>query len=42
MKGYPVDIGYMGYIPGVGYSLFSTELEYIETFMEMIGCNPDF
>lgn len=32
MKGYPTANGYMGYIPNVGYSLFSTELEYIEFY----------
>ena len=32
MKGYIVHSGYMGYIPEVGYTLFSTESEYIEYY----------
>lgn len=29
MKGYPIDCGYMGYIPSKGgYCLFDTEEEY--------------
>ena len=34
MKGYPTQIGYMGYIPNKGYTLFSTETEYIEYIRE--------
>lgn len=34
MKGYPTEIGYMGYIPNKGYSLFSMENEYIEFYKE--------
>jgi hypothetical protein len=34
MKGYPISVGYMGYIPGIGYILFSTETEYKETWEE--------
>ena len=32
MKGYTTSIGYMGYIPNIGYSLFATELEYVEFY----------
>ena len=32
MKGYATQEGYMGYIPGIEYSLFSTETEYIEFY----------
>lgn len=35
MKGYPTQTGYMGYIPGMGYVLFSTEEEYKETWEEI-------
>jgi hypothetical protein len=36
MKGYPIDTGYMGYIPSQNrYILFATESEYIEYIMEM-------
>ena len=35
MKGYPTQTGYMGYIPGNGYSLFSTETEYVEYMREI-------
>lgn len=34
MKGYPIDKGYMGYIPNQGYVLFCTESEYLEYYME--------
>ena len=34
MKGYPIEAGYMGYIPNVGYILFSTENEYVEYYKE--------
>lgn len=34
MKGYVVPDGYMGYIPGCGYSLFSTETDYREFYEE--------
>lgn len=34
MKGYTVNVGYRGYIPGMGYILFSTEKEYEEYFEE--------
>lgn len=37
MKGYNTSIGYMGYIPGSGYSLFATEKEYEEYYEEMYG-----
>ena len=32
MKGYPTQTGYMGYIPGMGYVLFSCEEDYKEYF----------
>lgn len=32
MKGYPTQTGYMGYIPGKGYSLFSSEDDYEEYY----------
>ena len=32
MKGYETQMGYMGYIPGIGYSLFPTETEYVEYY----------
>lgn len=32
LKGYTTSTGYMGYIPNIGYSLFSTETEYIEFY----------
>ena len=35
MKGYPVNDGYKGYIPGRGYMLFATESEYEEYFLEV-------
>ena len=35
MKGYVIDRGYMGYIPGKGYILFSTEEEYCECYREL-------
>ena len=34
MRGYPTQVGYMGYIPNEGYSLFSTEDEYYEFYKE--------
>lgn len=34
MKGYPVDIGYYGYVNGE-YILFATESEYIEFYKEL-------
>lgn len=34
MKGYTVDVGYRGYIPGEGYILFCTEEEYKEYYKE--------
>lgn len=34
MKGYNTETGYMGYIPGDGYSLFSCERDYIEQIEE--------
>ena len=34
MKGYPTQIGYMGYIPGEGYVLFSCERDYMEYYKE--------
>lgn len=34
MKRYPVNAGYMGYIPDVGYRLFSTEEDYKEFYEE--------
>ena len=37
MKGYNTSIGYMGYSPGSGYSLFATEKEYEEYYEEMYG-----
>ena len=37
MKGYPIESGYMGYIPNIGYSLFSTETEYQEYYKEVFG-----
>lgn len=33
MKGYPTDIGFMGYIDG-RYMLFATESEYEEYYIE--------
>lgn len=36
MKGYHVSTGYMGYIPGKGYSLFCTQAEYEEYYRETI------
>ena len=38
LKGYATSIGYMGYIPDIGYSLFSTETEYVEYYKEMVKC----
>ena len=32
MKGYPTQNGYMGYIPGKGYILFSCESDYKEHY----------
>lgn len=32
LKGYTTSTGYMGYIPNIGYSLFPTELEYVEYY----------
>lgn len=32
MKGYPTQIGYMGYIPNKGYTLFATENDYCEYY----------
>lgn len=34
MKGYTVSTGYMGYIPEMGYILFSTQNEYEEYYKE--------
>lgn len=34
MKGYYSNEGYMGYIPGEGYTLFSSEQEYYEVYRE--------
>ena len=34
MKGYIIDVGYMGYIPNKGYTLFTTEEEYREEYRE--------
>lgn len=34
MKGYSTAYGYMGYIPGKGYVLFSCEEEYVEIYRE--------
>ena len=34
MKGYPIQSGYMGYIPNMGYILFSTETDYTEYYRE--------
>lgn len=34
MKGYIVSCGYMGYIPGHGYLLYSTESDYEEDYEE--------
>jgi hypothetical protein len=39
MKGYPTDTGYRGYIPNVGYVLFSTETEYLEYYKEHCETN---
>ncbi len=36
MKGYNVPEGYMGYIPDVGYSLFSSEEDYREYYEEVV------
>lgn len=41
MKGYNTDIGYMGYIPGEGYSLFSCERDYIEIMESEENGNED-
>ena len=32
MKGYPIEQGYMGYIPDKGYVLFSCEQDYEEYY----------
>ena len=35
MKGYPIDVGYMGYLPDIkGYQLFPTEKEYKKYYRE--------
>lgn len=36
MKGYHTSVGYMGYIPGEGYSLFATQEEYKEIYREEV------
>ena len=35
LKGYPINVGYKGYVAGNGYMLFATEEEYYE-YMEEI------
>lgn len=37
MKGYITPYGYMGYIPGKGYILFSSEDDYKEAYKEEEG-----
>ena len=40
MKGYPVNNGYMGFIPETGdYMLFCTEEEYVEYFKDNLLSN---
>lgn len=36
MKGYPTAYGYMGYIPGEGYTLFMTEDEYVKYYRKEV------
>ena len=35
MKGYIINFGYKGYIPGQGYILFATQEEYVEMYREL-------
>ena len=39
MKGYPIQQGYKGYIPGMGYILFATQNEYEEYYNEHVNEN---
>ena len=41
MKGYIVHLGYMGYIPEMGYTLFSTESEYVEYYRTYVDTETD-
>lgn len=35
MKGYQTAQGYMGYVPGKGYMLFTSDTEYKEYYAEL-------
>lgn len=41
MKGYPTQIGYMGYVPNEGYVLFASETDYKEYYKAMEGNGND-